>query len=146
MKSPLKYRWEAIIVFAIGGLPVSILIGAMISVIPNISISSIIGISVFNYIYFILLGLTMSVALSTCLNRIVTNPVNLNNLAIDQIYWLNGETKARFVNKDEYTGKLSFCIYGYGKNWNYARNARFFLPGEVKEYFSTVQEVFPKEI
>jgi hypothetical protein len=132
MKSPLKYRWEAIIVFAIGGLPVSILIGAMISVIPNISISSIIGISVFNYIYFILLGLTMS--------------VNLNNLAIDQIYWLNGETKARFVNKDEYTGKLSFCIYGYGKNWNYARNARFFLPGEVKEYFSTVQEVFPKEI
>lgn len=71
---------------------------------------------------------------ATIYHRIVDDGVEPDSLAKDQICYLNGEFKAKFLYKHGYTGKFVFKVDGLEKEISV-------LPGRVRMYFSYQKEV-----
>lgn len=71
---------------------------------------------------------------ATIYHRLVDHGVEPDDLVKDQICYLNGEFKAKFLYKDGYSGKFVFKIEGLDKN-------EHVVPGKVRMYFSTEKEV-----
>ena len=71
---------------------------------------------------------------ATIYHRIVDDGVEPDSLVKDQICYLNGEFKAKFLYKHGYTGKFVFKVDGLEKEISV-------LPGRVRMYFSSQKEV-----
>lgn len=80
-----------------------------------------------------LMGLFI-ISSATIYHRIVNNGVDPDSLVKDQICYLNGEFKAKFLYKHGYTGKFVFKVDGLEKEISV-------LPGRVRMYFSSQKEV-----
>jgi hypothetical protein len=91
---------------------------------------------------FAFMGWCLAFTGSTIFHRTVDRHVELEDLVKGRTYWLNGETSARFVGKNNYTGKYHFHIDGLDDP-NDDDDDTAIIPGLVIAYFSPVQEVFP---
>lgn len=145
MKSPLKPNWIPLKKFAGIGIPFSVLISIVLHYIfPDTFGWEITVFSMLFYsCFFVLMGYSLSKVVSSInmFHRVVVNPVKISNLTINTVYWLNGETWARYIGQDDNTGQYGFSIYGIG-DYDNPIDAVFMAPHTIKRYISTIKEVF----
>lgn len=141
MKNPHKYSWLPLKASSVSGI---VLIASLF---PTTTLSddpSKITLLVTIYLVFLLIGLTFSTASGTIFHRRVLNPVVPKKLVVNQIYWLNGETWARFVSgPDDWSDMYLFSVWGIGR-FDDPDDVVALTPARVKKYVSNVQEVFGK--
>lgn len=76
----------------------------------------------------------MIITSATIYNRLVKNGIEPEDLSKNQICYLNGEFEAKFLYKDNYSGKFIFKVDGL-------ENEISVVPGRVRMYFSARKEV-----
>ena len=135
MKSPYKVSWTALKMTAIGGLVIDALLvflngGDALKSLGGILI--LIGL----YLVFLFMGVVLSCSNAPICNRKVSHPVNPEQLVVDQIYWLNGETHARYLGVDAFSRNYYFNIYGVGES----NTATSLFEYYVRNYISAEEE------
>ena len=98
-----------------------------------IVLSTFLGLTAFNYLWIRWFS-------KKALHTRVKNPVKVEGLVIGQIYYLNGQTYAKFLGQNQYTLKFGFSIFGINKPDN-ATDITYLYKYEVETFLSAVAEV-----
>jgi hypothetical protein len=94
-------------------------------------------------LFFASIGVYGAITADDIFHRKVDHPADPKGLVVGRLYWLNGETWARYIGQNENTGKYGFSIFGIN-NPDIPGDVKFLIPGIVRTYISTQEEVFPQ--
>lgn len=110
MKSPKKYSWFAFIIFSIGGIFIAAI--EYLKILPPDMNGPLVGYGgpLLSFLVCSGIGLFLSLKTYSIYNKEVKNPVNPDNLVINNTYWLNGETPAKYTGMLPKVGKYVFKI------------------------------------
>jgi hypothetical protein len=72
-------------------------------------------------------------------HRMVISQINPEELVKGQVYWLNGETHATYLDWDSFSGQYLFHIYGLN-NPKDPGSGTLVLPGNVRLFISSICE------
>jgi hypothetical protein len=113
MKSPVKYDWTSLKIFAICS-PLIIGFTYLLAAIPPATPPPNIFIAVILYILFLFFGFYFSVIMSkhNIYHVKASKPVTPDELVVNTVYLLNGETHATFLGSDNFSEEYFFSIYG----------------------------------